>query len=393
MFGHGVMINVNHYGLHSEQGRGAPEIDIVEAMAGEMHLMHTPVHRPYFSTSLQVAPGNTAYRPSNGWPPDLEQWYHNNITYGNNASVNIFFYGDQLKGTTEDKDYVTDAISANRDLSAEHFTSQHIYRMEWQSGPDGYIAWYINNEFIFRIGAPALELTGSILPEEPMYLLLNTALSYTWGFPDCPPDGTNPLHVGAVSDPTHIVGCSTPSHPTRQFIQGHKGLYKESLQEDVLKPIKHGGGKCQKDNDCRPYPDYPRSFCDHHSHRCHCGSKSEAEKNGSAPSFPFYTGPNCLAAEGYDDIIYDVDEPLSFYEVLLPRSLLILLAGLLVGLVMVVIAKYLEDKKVRGVVRAMSYDGYTSVPDQELGVEQEAKDGGIRNDVNGSVIRDSYQQQ
>lgn len=160
-----------------------------------------------------------------------------------------------------------------------------------------------------------------------------------------------------------------------------------------MKPIKHGGGKCQKDSDCRPYPDYPRSFCDHHSHRCNCGSKSEAEKNGSAPSFPFYTGPNCRAAEGYDDIIYDVDEPLSFYEVLLPRSLLILLAGLLVGLVMVVVAKYLEDKKIRGVSRAMSYDGYTSVPDQEVGVEQQARDVGIRNDANGSVLRDSYQQQ
>jgi beta-glucanase (GH16 family) len=45
---------VNHFDLHSHQGRGAPEVDILEAMPGREKLINTPVNKPYFSTSLQV---------------------------------------------------------------------------------------------------------------------------------------------------------------------------------------------------------------------------------------------------------------------------------------------------------------------------------------------------
>ena len=49
--------SVNYFKMHSKQGRGAPEIDILESMSGDEQLIHTTVHRPYFSTSLQIAPG------------------------------------------------------------------------------------------------------------------------------------------------------------------------------------------------------------------------------------------------------------------------------------------------------------------------------------------------
>ncbi|RYY82485.1 hypothetical protein EON63_13215 [archaeon] len=80
------------------QGRGAPEIDILEAMAGVEKLHDTPISRPYYSASYQVSPGIQDYRPSTGSAPDLSQWYHEDIEYGENASLNIFFYGTSLKG-------------------------------------------------------------------------------------------------------------------------------------------------------------------------------------------------------------------------------------------------------------------------------------------------------
>ena len=47
--------NVGHYGMKPGIGRGAPEIDILEAMGGEKgKLPNTPIQRPYFSTSYQV---------------------------------------------------------------------------------------------------------------------------------------------------------------------------------------------------------------------------------------------------------------------------------------------------------------------------------------------------
>ena len=46
---------VGHFGMDPGRGRGAPEIDILEAMGGEPGpLPNTHVQRPYFSASLQV---------------------------------------------------------------------------------------------------------------------------------------------------------------------------------------------------------------------------------------------------------------------------------------------------------------------------------------------------
>ena len=61
---------VNHYGMTPFTGRGAPEIDIIEAMQGEKEkLPSTNITRPYQSCSLQVAPGVERDRPILGLPP------------------------------------------------------------------------------------------------------------------------------------------------------------------------------------------------------------------------------------------------------------------------------------------------------------------------------------
>ena len=46
---------VGHYGMQAGIGRGAPEIDLLEAMAGDdAKLPNTIIRRPYFSSSYQV---------------------------------------------------------------------------------------------------------------------------------------------------------------------------------------------------------------------------------------------------------------------------------------------------------------------------------------------------
>jgi hypothetical protein len=61
---------VNHYGLDSYRGRGAPEIDLIESMQGESgKLPNTHVQRPYQSASLQIAPGIEIDRPILGKLP------------------------------------------------------------------------------------------------------------------------------------------------------------------------------------------------------------------------------------------------------------------------------------------------------------------------------------
>lgn len=229
---------VNHFDLHPYQGRGSPEVDILEAMMGS---------RPYFSSSLQVSPAISQFHPETGSPPG-PSWYRRGLSYGKETSLNMFFYGSNLeKG---DLKYSTDALSADRNLTNIDFNAFHTYRLEWEIGKNGYLKWYLDDNLVYSIESDVFHKTGAIIPEEPMYIIINTALSTTWGFPaPCPPGcscdcfdchrtecacGLGPEfcdllpssflidYVRVFQDPqnsAHSVGCSPTSHPTAKFIE------------------------------------------------------------------------------------------------------------------------------------------------------------------------------
>lgn len=105
---------------------------------------------------------------------------------------------------------------------------------------------------------------GSEISSEPSYILLNTAISSEWGFPNtCPANcpckkydcySNNFQQVCGFSegfcdmmkkerpqmkvnwvrvyqdpnDSTQKVGCSTPERPTRRWIEAHEKMYKQS---------------------------------------------------------------------------------------------------------------------------------------------------------------------
>lgn len=62
----------------------------------------------------------------------------------------------------------SDAVSANTAISKTHFKDFHTYKVEWQPGPAGYIEWYMDDALLYSIQGSALNLTGSVIPEEPM---------------------------------------------------------------------------------------------------------------------------------------------------------------------------------------------------------------------------------
>ena len=122
--------------MHPLTGRGAPEIDILEAMPGKGPLLYSKVGKPYFSTSLQIAPGITENRPGNGLWPGPGQWYEG-LEFGDNSTLNIFFYGTVNAKTVGPKAlpkyvYQSDAISSNTQLDERHWRSFHKYRVEWE---------------------------------------------------------------------------------------------------------------------------------------------------------------------------------------------------------------------------------------------------------------------
>jgi beta-glucanase (GH16 family) len=313
---------VNHYNMESYRGRGAPEIDVIESMQGETgKLPSTFIQRPYQSASLQIAPGIENKRPNMGSRPHPDHWY-TDLEYGNSSPVDLnpFFYGVTLEHKPRSHTYQADAVSANLQLNDTHYEDQHIYRVEWEppaeDGTGGYVRWYTDDEFVFGLTGDSLDITGTEIPSEPMYLIMNTAVSSNWGFPaPCPegcdckcfecgnPDCSCAIPDGycenlpssfeidyvrvyqAVDDPKHILGCSPESRPTEVFIQGHLDRYKTNGQSKALQPVVSGGADCDRDRDCGGHE---RGHCDT-SGACQCSK--------------YFTGPKCLAHNGF----YDVD--------------------------------------------------------------------------------------
>ena len=158
------------YGLHPFQGRGAPEIDIFEVMPGhEMPGSSEPI-RPFISQSLQVSPGipREMNRPVNGdkLNRSVSQWY-TDVTMSPGGEFNDGFWGAEAGGEYDPTKqqihkYMEDAISVNTYLEESHFESHHVYRLEWQPGEDGRLAWYIDDKFYMAIGGQSMhDLTGA----------------------------------------------------------------------------------------------------------------------------------------------------------------------------------------------------------------------------------------
>ena len=198
------------HGLNSRQGRGAPEIDVLEVQPGGATFSYDKQHtatkgcpgpldpkvadalnfeQPFASTSLQVAPGvryDADQRPTKECAPTtyvqpaawggkrVMQWYpalSDMAHYGSNVSTayrvtaNYYFWGDDFKhvsfprmdGTTHHADdFQTDALSANTKLDQSFFDSYHTYRVEWRPGAHGFIRWSLDGKLQFQIDAAVL---------------------------------------------------------------------------------------------------------------------------------------------------------------------------------------------------------------------------------------------
>lgn len=330
-----------HYGMKPHLGRGAPEIDIFEVQPGPIKAHKGPfakssVGQPFMSSSFQVAPGREANRPGPGEWPGPDQWYKG-LKSGANTSLNILFYGtynhfrDDVKPA--EQDYWSDAISYNRQLDENHFNSSHTYRLEWDvpdEHSDGYLNWFLDGELVVSMNGTGIKEAGlgSEISSEPSYIILNTAISKQWGFPqECPAncpcktydcnsnqwqkqcgfsEGFCPM-VKEVpeykidwirvyqdpNNPTQKVGCSTPERPTRKFIQAHQAKYKTAEDLFPLHGIQQGRGAC----DPRATGILPETCGGTQRGRCTAGGVCECRQG--------WTGPHCLAHSGTDPIVYD----------------------------------------------------------------------------------------
>lgn len=87
------------------------------------------------------------------------------------------------------KPYRTDSLSANIALNDDFYYNFHKFRVEWEppkeDGFGGYIKWFVDGNLVTAVDGDDLQLTSNTeIPSEPMYLVMNLAVSKDWGFPD-----------------------------------------------------------------------------------------------------------------------------------------------------------------------------------------------------------------
>ncbi|CAB1112410.1 unnamed protein product [Ectocarpus sp. CCAP 1310/34] len=337
---------INHFGLHGYQGRGSTEIDILEAQPGTSDdpLMNLgKVNSPYLSTTLQLAPGIPVHRPTNGELLSPENTWYEGMQFAENSSLNYHFYGMHVDKTTPqepvyrgaDQAYIADAISGLTSLTRTHFHEYHNYKLEWvpppptrgDAGPRGHLKWYIDDEMVLGIDAETVEKHGTQIPNEPSYVILNTAVSSSWGFPDPCPSGCDcacydckdpACHCAIPSgfcnmlpsyfmidhvrvyqnknDSSMSIGCDIPSHPSKLFIEAHRYRYMRSGDKKPLKDLMVGGGKCNDETGC-------------HRGKCHWG-KCKCEEG--------WVGPLCQSTHKFDDISYEEHVDLSPRPIAVP---------------------------------------------------------------------------
>mmetsp|Transcript_24409 Transcript_24409/g.38475 ORF Transcript_24409/g.38475 Transcript_24409/m.38475 type:complete len:562 (-) Transcript_24409:328-2013(-) len=265
----------DEWGMNPYQSRGAPEVDLFEVMPGIEGMDEKYNYQSYISTSLQVSPAIPKHHPVNLHPLNSsDTWY--SPRHGNRTQPNTMFYSETAgMGYLEwlEKGYVADAVSGNTKITNDHFSSQHIYRLEWEPGADGHLNWYVDGEFLWGVdGADLKAKSGAVIPEEPMYLIFNTAISDSWAMPEpcdmknCHScyrcyDCTNPDcycsmptgmqgcanfpgrylidYVRIYQDPNnpkHTLECDTKDFPSAQYIAKNGKLFTE-WQPDHLGPF------------------------------------------------------------------------------------------------------------------------------------------------------------
>ncbi|TFY82614.1 hypothetical protein EWM64_g1400 [Hericium alpestre] len=202
----------DHPGPNVKTGRSAPEIDVIEAQ------IDVNVFRGEASQSFQTAPFNYQYKFDNSSGPTT-------ISDSSITKLNSYTGGTYQQ-----------ALSAVTYLDSQNYNGQGYapYGFEWWSNPknreEGYIQWSVNDQPTWKLtaaslaGDPESQISSRLIPEEPMYIILNFGMSPSFQKQDFMHlEFPSHMYVDYVRvyqspDVQNGVGCNPPSHPTTDYI-------------------------------------------------------------------------------------------------------------------------------------------------------------------------------
>ena len=194
-------------------GRGAPEIDILEASADQVSQIGL------ITQSYQVAPFDV------WWLPDRD--------YTEFPNYNLSFPNGYVGGPLQQ------ALSSNTMLNNSWYDGilYQKYAFEYTPGTDedGQITWFTANDVTWHMDGRAIGQNGNVGPrlvsEEPMSLIVNLGLSTSWSnldwanmvFPTV-------MRVDYIRwyqpKGQEMVTCDPPGWETTEYIQQHPAAYK-----------------------------------------------------------------------------------------------------------------------------------------------------------------------
>ena len=201
----------DHPGPSVDRGRGAVELDVLEAvvdstLGGEV------------SQSLQVAPFNANVKFDESSPATT--------IYDSNATILNGFTGTDLQQTIS-------ALTVT-DHDAYGGSKYQTYGVEFWSDmdnrDDGHITWYTSGKKSWTVTSAAIgpdtnsEVDQRLVPEEPMYLIMNLGISASFSTVDFDHlEFPAKMYVDYIrvyqrSGVSEGVGCNPSHHPTANYI-------------------------------------------------------------------------------------------------------------------------------------------------------------------------------
>ncbi|CCF57200.1 hypothetical protein KAFR_0C02070 [Kazachstania africana CBS 2517] len=196
-------------------GRGAPEIDLIEAEAD------TVLKVGVASQSLQIAP--------------FDIWYIPDYSF-----IEIYNFSTTVMNSYCGGPY-QQAVSAVSTLNVTWYEfgkdsgSFQVYGLEYLNDDvNGYVRWFVGEKPTFTLYASALHPNGNIgwrrISKEPMSIIMNMGISNNWAYIDWQmiffPVSMSVDYVRLYQPSNAIsVTCDPDDYPTYDYIMGHPLAY------------------------------------------------------------------------------------------------------------------------------------------------------------------------
>ncbi|PLW11627.1 hypothetical protein PCANC_05828 [Puccinia coronata f. sp. avenae] len=207
----------DHPGPNVKTGRGAPEIDIIEA---QVTAPTTGGNIGQASQSVQFAPFDDAYN----WRESGATIYNATISNINSYKGGIYQEAVSVVSTTDQTAY---------QATGGKFQT---FGYEYTTGPKGSITWSAGDTATWSMSPSAVgpntvtQISQRVVSEEPMYIILNLAISEAFETVDA---ANLPFPSRLLVDYVRVyqkkgqenVGCSPKDFPTESYINEHLNAY------------------------------------------------------------------------------------------------------------------------------------------------------------------------